>query len=229
MNPPKILMVEDEPHQIEPVIFLLERNGCQVTTAQDGDEGLRKFKELSPDLVVLDLNLPGMKGLDLFREMRRLQPNIPVMMLTALTEENDRVLGLELGADDYVTKPFYLLEVVARVKKLLRQKEDTSSHGPLTLDSDTFTAQYFGETVSLTPAEFKVMSALVRHPARVFTRKVLISLVYNGEFAVDERSVDACVRRLRKKFAAIRPDVSPIETSHGFGYKLNSNLEDASP
>lgn len=232
MKKRRILLVDDEQHIVDVVVYILEENLLEVAAALDGDTGLRKFNELHPDLVVLDLNLPGMAGLDLFREMRRLRPDVPVVMLTSRAEEIDRVVGLELGADDYVTKPFSPRELAARVKAVLKRSDRSPAdaapsrlvHGPIELDGDAFSLAYFGKNVSLTRAEFKFMECLVRYPAQVFTRDMLIQRIYDGHHVVTDRSIDAYVKRLRRKFSEIRRHIDPIETVHGLGYKLNHDL-----
>ena len=233
MTPKRILLVDDERHIADVVEYILKEHSFEVVIAADGDAGLRRFTDAAPDLVLLDLNLPGMSGLDLFREMRRLRPSVPVVMLTSRAEEIDRVLGLELGADDYVTKPFSPRELAARVRAVLRRTERPAeekasarfAHGPLVLDGEALTLTYFGIDLSLTRAEFKFMECLVRFPARVFTREMLIDRIYDGEHVVTDRSIDAYVKRLRHKFAEVRSRVDPITTVHGLGYKLNHALE----
>jgi DNA-binding response OmpR family regulator len=235
MKPNRILLVDDEQHTLDVLVYILQEQAFEVETALDGDAGLRTFAAARPDLVVLDLTLPGISGLDLFREFRRLRPEVPIVMLTSRADEIDRVVGLELGADDYVTKPFSPREVAARVKAVLRRSErtparpapDRHSYGPLELDAQAYTLTFFGRNVPLTRAEFKFMECLARHPARVFTRDVLISSIYDGEHVVTDRSIDAYVKRLRRKFAEVRRGVDPIETVHGIGYKLNHQMEDS--
>jgi DNA-binding response OmpR family regulator len=230
-----VLLVDDEQHIVDVVVYGLEHEGFEVAVALDGDTGLKTFERSRPDLVILDLNLPGISGMDLFREMRRLQPGVPVVMLTSRSEEIDRVLGLELGADDYVTKPFSPRELAARVKAVLRRTERPHadahpkclSHGPIEIDSDAFGLAYFGQSIPLTRAEFKFMECLVRFPAQVFTRDMLIDRIYDGEHVVTDRSIDAYVKRLRKKFSDVRHGIDPIETVHGLGYKLNHGIEAA--
>jgi DNA-binding response OmpR family regulator len=231
----RILVIDDEQHIVDVVVYILEENSFEVITALDGDTGLRLFNERKPDLVILDLTLPGIPGLDLFREMRHARPDVPVIMLTSRSEEIDRVLGLELGADDYVTKPFSPRELGARVKAVMRRSDRTESektssmltHGPMEVDSEAFSTRYFGKPVPLTRSEFRLIESLVRYPARIFTRDMLIDRIYDSEHVVTDRSIDAYVKRLRKKFADIRPDINPIETAHGLGYKLNQDLEKA--
>ena len=230
-----ILVIDDEQHILDVVVYILQENGFEVVTALDGETGLRFFETERPDLVVLDLALPGIPGLDLFRRMRGIRPDIPIIMLTSRSEEIDRVLGLELGADDYVTKPFSARELAARVRAVLRRTEHTApeettaplTHGPIELDTEAFSVKYWGVALALTRSEFKFVDCLVRYPARVFTRDVLIDQIYDNQHVVTDRSIDAYVKRLRKKFAEIRPDLDPIQTVHGLGYKLNQDIEKA--
>ncbi|MFC1462878.1 response regulator [Verrucomicrobiota bacterium] len=231
----RILAIDDEQHILDVVIYILEENGFAVVTALNGEDGLELFNRKNPDLVVLDLMLPGIPGLELFRRMRDTKPDVPVIMLTDRSEEIDRVLGLELGADDYVTKPFSARELAARVKTVLRRAEardtDTTpsrlAHGPLDLDREALSVTYFGKPLQLTRAEFRLVECLIRYPARVFTRDTLIDRIYDSEHVVTDRSIDAYVKRIRKKFAEIRSDLDPIETVHGLGYKLNQDIEKA--
>jgi DNA-binding response OmpR family regulator len=229
----RILLVDDEQHIADVVVFVLAENAFEVITALDGDTGLRMFIDEDPELVILDLNLPGISGLDLFREMRQRRPHVPVIMLTSRSDELDRVLGLELGADDYVTKPFSPRELVARVRSVLRRfrapgtgdEAPSLRHGPLVVDCTNNSVSFFGRRMVVTYSEFRLLETLVRYPARVFTRDMLIDRVHDEERVVTDRSIDAIVKRLRKKCAEIRAGVNPIETVHGLGYKLNQDLE----
>ncbi len=234
----RILVVEDEKHISDVVEYLLRENAFEVIVAADGDTGLERFKSVCPDLVLLDLKLPGIPGLDLFREMRRLRPDAPIIMLTSYDEVIDRVIGLELGADDYVTKPFNTRELLARVRTVLRRAspahppDDTHKavlrYGPLSLDPDTFCAVYSGRPVQLTRTEFRFMELLLRRPSKVFTREELIEQIYGGVHVVTDRSIDAYVKRLRRKLAMDGDAASPIETVHSVGYKLNQRIGRAS-
>ncbi len=232
LKPRRVLIVDDEKPIVDVIEYILKENGFETIAAFDGNSGLAKFKQAAPDLVVLDLNLPGISGLDLFREMRRLRPDAAIIMLTTRSDEIDRVVGLELGADDYVTKPFSARELAARVKTILRRAAGAAveparqkiSHGPLALDCDAFSITYFGRPVTLTRSEFKLVECLVRHPAQVFSRDSLMDRIYDDNHIVAERSIDAYIKRLRKKFADAHPGADPIETVHGLGYKLNSKI-----
>lgn len=231
----RILIVDDEQHIVDVVVYVLEENSFDVITANDGEKGLRLFESRRPDLVVLDLTLPGISGLDLFKKMRAMRPEVPVIMLTSRSEEIDRVLGLEMGADDYITKPFSTRELAARVKTVLRRADGAVPpegpkiivHGPIEVDRAAFSVRYFGHQLKLTRSEFKLAECLVRFPARVFTRDSLIDNIYDSEHVVTDRSIDAYIKRLRKKFSEIRPGIDPIETVHGLGYKLAHDLEKA--
>ena len=232
--PRRILIVDDEPHIVDVVEYMLREQGFDILTAADGETALQRCTDSPPDLVILDLGLPGLPGLDLLRRLRAERPGLPAIILTARGEEIDRVLGLELGADDYVTKPFSARELAARVRAVLRRTPtangsappapDTLSHGPLRVDPNDLSVTYDGAVLTLTRAEFRLLECLARYPARVFTRDALIDQLYDGAHVVTDRSVDACVKRLRHKFAEIHPTLDPIQTVHGLGYKLNADL-----
>lgn len=227
---PHILLIDDEQHIVDIVVYVLEEHGYRIHTALDGLTGLQLFRKTVPSLVILDLNLPGMQGLDVFREMKTQSAATPIIMLTSRAEEIDRILGLEMGADDYVTKPFSPRELAARVRAVLRRTNHATpqsqiNHGPFSLDPDACSLTYFGKPMALTRAEFRLTECLIRYPARVFTRDMLINRLYDGEHVVTDRSIDACIKRLRKKFEEVRPDVDPIETVHGLGYKLRAAIE----
>lgn len=232
MNKPSVLLVDDEQHIADVVIYVLSEHGFAVIHALDGDRGLSLYKEKNPDLVILDLNLPGIQGLDLFREIRRLQPHIPVIMLTCRGEETDRVLGLELGADDYVPKPFSARELAARVKSVFRRSRRNMPapvtelrHGPLICREDARQIAFFNQPLSTTRFEYEILKAMIRSPDRVFTRDQLIRLAYEEGHPVTDRAVDACIKRIRRKCADIRPAPDPIATLYGTGYRLHPDLE----
>jgi len=228
-----ILLIDDEPHIADVVVYVLEENGFKTSTALTGEAGLRALRARRPDLVVLDLNLPGISGLDLFRQIKTIDASVPVIMLTAKSEEVDRVLGLEIGADDYVTKPFSPRELAARVRAVLRRgtaagtASGTIRHGPFEVDPAAYILTYCRRRISLTRQEFRLLEALIRFPARVFTRESLMERVYEGENFAADRSIDAHVKRIRKKLAEVRRSPDPIQTVYGIGYKLNQELENA--
>ncbi len=227
-----ILIVEDEAHIADVVEYALAAHGFACRRAADGRGGWTLFHQSPPILVLLDLNLPGIPGLDLFADMRRAQPDVPVIMLTARTDEVDRVTGLELGADDYVTKPFSPRELVARVRAVLRRDARGTSPatrtlraGPLALDPAGLRATIDGHPLALSRQEFTLLEALMRHPARLFSRDALIDLIHAGQACVTDRSIDALVKRIRKHADALQPGFDPIETVYGMGYKFNPRIE----
>ena len=223
-----ILMIEDDHAIAENVIYLLEADGFTVIHKDEGNAGLAAFNSTNPQLVLLDVGLPGLSGYELLKAIRKSDPSIPVIMVTAENEEINKIMGFEMGADDYVTKPFSVLELIARVKAVLRrsiQSRETDAEpvqaGPFSLNEEHFIAKYFGEEIQLTSAEFRLLAQLVRYPARVFQRDALIDAIYSGDHAVTERSVDASIKRIRKKLRAVRSDIDPIESIYGEGYKLS--------
>jgi len=221
----KVLVVDDEPKIRKVVTAYLEQAGFRVVTAGDGQMALITFRHEKPDLVILDLMLPGMDGLDVCRAMRR-ESSVPIIMLTARAEEADRLIGLELGADDYVVKPFSPREVVARVRAVLRRVEGEVSPpevirvGDLLIDLARHTVQIAGRPVELTPTEFDLLAVLARYPGRAFTRLQLLTHVQGDAYEGYERTVDAHIKNLRAK---IEPDPKRpryIVTVYGVGYRL---------
>jgi two-component system response regulator ChvI len=233
---PLIAVVDDEASLRETVGFALRREGYRVLPFADGLAAWRSFEEALPDLAVLDILMPQMDGLELCRRLRALSERLPILFLSSRDEEFDRVLGLELGADDYLCKPFSLRELVARVKVLLRRAkmraEPPDAAGPreapedrrllrglLRLDLDRYQA-FLGETpVALTVTEFTLLYALVVHPGHVKTRAQLIAEAYPNDAYVSDRTIDSHVKRLRRKLAEVDPAYSPIETVYGLGYR----------
>jgi DNA-binding response OmpR family regulator len=221
-----VLVVDDEPTLREVVVRYLERAGYRALEEGDGDEAEALLRTQPPDLVILDLMLPGTDGLELCRRIRA-DSALPVIMLTARGEEADRIVGLELGADDYVTKPFSPRELVARVRTVLRrtngpvEARDRIQHGDLTLDSETRDVRKSGSLVSLTAREFDLLWFLASHPRRVFSREHLMSRVWGYEPAYDTGTVTVHIRRLRAKIEddAARP--RHIETVWGVGYRFS--------
>jgi two-component system alkaline phosphatase synthesis response regulator PhoP len=224
-----ILVVDDEPHIVEVVQDYLKQAGYRVLAARDGQTALTLARHERPDLVVLDLMLPGgVDGLDVCRRLRQdpLLGDVPIIMLTARTEETDRLIGLELGADDYVTKPFSPREVVARVRAVLRrargdvQRSSIIRVGELAVDLANRGITVGGETVSLTPTEFDLLAVLARNPGRPFTRAQLMDLVYDVAYTGYDRAIDSHIKNLRRK---IEPDPRQpryILTVYGVGYKF---------
>jgi DNA-binding response OmpR family regulator len=221
----RILIVDDEPKIVRVLRGYLEAAGFQVLTAYDGMEALAAFRRESPDLIVLDLMLPEVDGLDVARAIRR-ESDVPVIMLTARVDEADRLIGLELGADDYVTKPFSPREVVARVRAVLRRAsgpEPTSRTlvaGDVALDLDKRQASVRGRAVELTPTEFDRLATLVESPGRVFTRIQLLDKIQGYAYEGYERTIDAHVKNLRQKIETDPKRPGYILTVYGLGYKL---------
>ncbi len=220
----QILIIEDEERIVELVRAYLEQAGYQVLAAYDGPSGLELFRRAEPALVILDLMLPGMDGLDLARQIRR-ESDVPLIMLTARTEEADRVTGLELGADDYITKPFSLRELVARVRAVLRRAEGVERprrlvRGDLVIDLEARQVERDGVPIELTPTEFDLLVALARHPGRVFTRLQLLQELDRYASAGFARTIDSHIKNLRKKIEPDPANPQYILTVHGIGYRF---------
>ncbi|HEV2029009.1 MAG TPA: response regulator transcription factor [Candidatus Dormibacteraeota bacterium] len=221
-----ILLVDDEPRIVQLVRDYLEHGGFTVLVASDGPAALRSARTGRPDLVVLDLGLPGLDGLDVARALRR-DDEVPIIMLTARTEESDKLIGLELGADDYMTKPFSPKELVARVRAVLRRAEGLRSQsdvirvGPdVELDVPRMEARFGGRRVDLTKTEFQLLSTMARQPGRVFTRAQLLDAVRGVAFESYERAIDAHIKNIRKK---VEPDPRTprfVLTVFGVGYRF---------
>lgn len=204
-----------------------------MEVAFDGESGWLKFQDLHPDLVILDLMLPGMNGLELAQRIRRGSP-VPIIMVTARAEEADRVAGLEMGADDYVVKPFSLRELAARVRAVLRRVEgvmpvEVLRAGPFTLDLAAREVRLGKTTLDLTPTEFEILALFVRHPQRVFTRRELLSALRDRTYATIPRTVDSHIKNLRHKIEPDPDNPVHILTVHGVGYKFDPAGGDACP
>ena len=220
-----VLVVEDELRIARLVRDYLEQAGFAVLHAGDGAEALSLARAVRPDMIILDLGLPGSDGLDVTRSLRE-RSAVPIIMLTARTDEADRIVGLELGADDYVTKPFSPKELVARVRAVLRRAEATFGGGevvrggPVTIDIPKRKVTVEGDTVELTATEFDVLLTLARHPGRIYTRAQLLDAVHGVSFESYERSIDAHVKNIRRK---IEPDPrrpTLVLTVYGVGYRF---------
>ena len=230
--PRTVLVVDDDPHIRQLLVFALEKAGFACAEAADGEAALASVAVSAPDLVVLDINMPRMDGLEVCRRLRA--PNVsggdlPVLFLSSRDDEIDRILGIELGADDYVTKPFSPREVVARVQAVLRRTSarppavsgPAIRHGRLALDLDGWRAEWAGEEVALTLTEFSILRTLAAHPAKVFSRDAIIDRLHGPGFAITDRTIDSHVRNLRAKFAAVGAG-DLIETRAGIGYRLGA-------
>jgi len=221
-----ILIIEDDKDIVELVRYNLEKEGYQVTGAGDGTTGLAQLRRTPPDLLILDLMLPRLPGLEICKEIRRDEnlPRIPILMLTARGEESDRVVGLEMGADDYVTKPFSPRELVARVKALLRrvdgepQMETGIAVGDLMIDPSSYRVTRSGEPIALSTLEFRLLYYLASRPNRVFDRDRLLDAIWGTDRFVTPRSVDVYIRRLREKVESDPQHPSHLKTVRGAGY-----------
>ena len=220
-----ILVVDDEPRIVELARDYLEHAGFRVLTASDGQAALASARRDRPDLVVLDLGLPGLDGLDVTRELRR-DGSMPIVMVTARDDEVDKLLGLELGADDYLTKPFSPRELVARVKAVLRRTDrpveaaDLIRVGDLELDVPRMRTGVAGRSIDLTPTEFTLLATLARQPGRIFTRSQLLDALHGVAFESYERAIDSHIKNLRRK---VEPDPRQpryVLTVYGVGYRL---------
>ena len=221
-----ILVVDDEPRIVKQARDYLERNGFRVTDAADGKHALVLARHERPDLIVLDLNLPGMDGLDVCRALRR-DSEVPIIMLTARAEEADRLIGLELGADDYITKPFSPRELVARVRAVLRRTQGgvrtpgLLRAADLEIDLDGHRVSRQGKSISLSRTEFNLLTVLAQHPGQTFTRAQLLDRLHQTAYEGFDRSIDAHIKNLRRKL-----EVNPLEpryalTVFGVGYKFS--------
>ncbi|CAN5395928.1 response regulator transcription factor [soil metagenome] len=230
--PRTILIVDDDPHIRQLLVFAFSKAGLDTKEASDGEEALAAVEQHQPDLVILDINMPKMDGLEVCRRLRT-QGEIPILFLSSRDDEIDRVLGIELGADDYVVKPFSPREVVARSMAILRRTAgrppaaETNGrllHGALMLDADAWAATWGTSPVVLTVTEFTILRTLVSMPARIFSRDMIIDRLHGPGFAITDRTIDSHVRNLRRKFAEVGcPDI--VETRAGVGYRLGSCAE----
>ena len=225
MDPLKILLVEDEPDLAQVLIDYLVRDGFDAAIEGNGAEALARIRREPPDLLLLDLMLPGLDGLSILREVRKFS-ELPVIMVTARVEEIDRLIGLELGADDYICKPYSPREVVVRVKTVLRRLPRRSqapatppAESPLIeIDADTWQIRIKGQRLELTPKEFNLLQALAAKPGRVFSRAQLLDLIYEDNLDVSERAVDSHMKNLRKKLSMAQPEREIIRSVYGVGF-----------
>jgi DNA-binding response OmpR family regulator len=221
----KVLVVDDEAHIVELARLYLSREGYDVEGVGDGTQALTRFAQTKPDLVILDIMLPGTDGLSICKEIRK-QSQVPIIMLTARDEVTDKVVGLEVGADDYLTKPFHPQELVARAKALLRRARLEPDQpkliraGKLEVDIERHEVRQGALRVQLRPKEFDLLALLARHPGRVFQRSELLDLVWGYDFPGYTRTVDVHVQQVREKLAAARISDPSIQTVWGVGYRL---------
>jgi two-component system OmpR family response regulator len=222
-----VLVVDDDPHIRDVIRFAFEKAGMRVSIANDGKQALRAFDGAVHDLVVLDIGMPEMDGLEVCRQIRK-SADTPILFLSARDEEIDRVLGLEIGGDDYVTKPFSPRELVARVNAILRRSQNAPAapaaaepmrRGALVLDPDERAVVFDGQPVALTSIEFAIVRTLMARPKFVFSRELILEAAYGGNIHVADRTIDSHVRNIRAKMAAAGSD-SVIDTVHGVGFRL---------
>ena len=228
MNLNKVLIVDDDAHIAELIRLYVEKDGFEAITASNGREALQKFKEDAPSIVVLDIMMPEMDGWQVCREIRRIS-NIPIIMLTAKGETFDKVLGLELGADDYMVKPFEPKELIARIKAVLRrsvQREEVNEiveYRDLTINITDYTVNYKGNKIEMPPKEIELIYYLASHPQKVFTRQQLLEQVWGFEYYGDSRTVDVHIKRIREKIG--KSDFWNIKTVWSIGYKFEVTEE----
>jgi len=226
----KVLVVDDERDIVELLTYNLEREGFTVIPAYDGETALAEARTHAPDLILLDLMLPGIQGIEVCKLIRS-DPSlnsIPIIMITAKSDEIDRVLGLEMGADDYITKPFSVRELIARIHSVVRRSRRPAddaggrifSYLDLSIDYDRHIVSINAEIIDLSPTEFKLLTYMVRHPGRVYTRSQLLDHVWGDETFVEERTVDVHIRRLRSRIEKDPAQPQYLFTVRGFGYKF---------
>lgn len=227
----QILVVDDDPHIRDVLGFALEKAGMKVTHAEDGRQAVALFQTHPADLIVLDINMPEMDGLEVCRTIRKVS-EVPILFLSSRDDEIDRILGLEIGGDDYVTKPFSPRELVARINVILKRvyptapKADPSTntalhHGKLAMHPEQHTVFWENRPVAITATEFAILLMFLRHPTRVFNRDTIMNHAYEGNVYVSDRTIDSHIRHIRHKFAEAGC-ANVIETVHGVGYKLAS-------
>ena len=230
----KILAVDDEQDIIELLSYNLSREGFEVTTAMDGEEALKKIRTKSFDLVILDLMMPGIQGMELCRILRN-DPRtkaLPIIMLTAKTEEVDRILGLEMGADDYITKPFSPIELIARIKAVLRRSTRALPEGKyitvgeLTINTETYSVAKNNVPLNLSPTEFRLLLYLVERRGRIFNREHLLNAVWKDEGYVEPRTVDVHISRIRTQIEEDPANPVYLKTRRGHGYYFEGTLPD---
>ena len=225
MTQRSVLIVDDDTKLVELLQLYFQKDGFIVYTAYDGLTALKTARDKQPDILVLDLMLPGMDGWDICRTLRR-DSDVPILMLTARDEESDRLVGLEIGADDYVTKPFSPKEVVARVKAILRRtkratvKTEPVRMGDVVIDLEQYQVTKGGQAIELTPTEFKILELLAANPGRVFSRLQIVEQIQGYSFEGYERTVDAHVKNLRRKIEENPKEPEYIHTIYGVGYRM---------
>jgi two-component system, OmpR family, catabolic regulation response regulator CreB len=236
LSKPRILVVEDESGIADTIQYVLATDGFQPVWCSTADAALREFEAQRPALAILDVGLPDLNGFELFKQLQALPGGreVPMLFLTARSDEIDRVVGLELGADDYIAKPFSPRELVARVRTILRRsvrapaaspvKAAAAPAQPFLLDEERRQIRYYGRALELSRYEYGILRLLVQKPGRVFTRDEMLDKVWDGDSDSFDRTVDAHIKTLRAKLKAVAPNVEPIRTSRGAGYALSEEL-----
>ena len=227
MNSHNIIVVEDEPKIAQLLVDYLERDGFSVTVLNDGKHAVEMIREAAPGFVILDLMLPGKDGLAICREVRQFS-GVPILMLTAKVDEIDRLVGLELGADDYVCKPFSPREVVARVRTIQRRLQQQPgmaadselSYRDIIINIEKYECSVRGQRIEFTPVEFQLLRGFVSQPGRVFSRDQLMDMAYSDERVVSDRTIDTHVKNIRRKLSQAGDDVGQVHSIYGVGYKL---------
>jgi two-component system, OmpR family, response regulator BaeR len=222
----RVLIIEDEPKLAQLLVDYLSRDGYVCEVLHEGTTAIERIRSFDPALLLLDLMLPGKDGYQICRELRAFS-TLPVIMLTARVDEIDRLLGLELGADDYLCKPYSPREVVARVRALLRRSHDWARQpgtttDPLTLDASRFEAHVDGHRIALTPVEFRLLARLHAHPGHVLSRNQLLAAAYVDHRVVSDRTVDSHIKNLRRKLADAKPGFDPVTSVYGVGYRYET-------
>ena len=233
--PAKIAVVDDDHNIVTSISIALENEGFEAHTYKDGEQALRGLRENPVDLVVLDIKMPRMNGMELLSRLRQ-KSSLPIIFLTSKDDEIDELLGLKMGADDYITKPFSVRLLIERIKALLRRidlltaegaeidnSKESISRGDLMLDSARHMCTWCGESVSLTVTEFLILSSLAKRPGHVRSRDQLLDAAYDEQTYVDDRTIDSHIKRIRKKFRIIDPNFAKIETLYGIGYRYKED------
>ena len=222
----KVLVVDDEKLIVKGIRFSLEQDGMEVTCAYDGEEALNYAKEQQFDIILLDIMLPKLSGTEVCQQIREFS-NVPIVMLTAKSDDMDKIMGLEYGADDYITKPFNILEVKARIKAIMRRttaretskaQENVLESGDMRMDCDSRRVSIAGREVNLTAKEFDVLELLVRNPNKVYSREKLLNIIWGADYPGDARTVDVHIRRLREKIETNPSEPRYVHTKWGVGY-----------
>ena len=226
---PRILVVEDEPAIADTIVYALATDGFEPDWCGTGADALNSVRQRGPALAILDIGLPDTSGFDLFRQLRELDPALPAIFLTARSSEVDRVVGLELGADDYMAKPFSPRELVARVRSVLRRTQRAAPSSPATagvfsIDDEKKSIRFRGRPLELSRTEYRLLKVLVERPGRVFSRDELMERAWDDPAAAFDRTVDAHVKALRAKLREVDATVDPISTHRGMGYSLREDL-----